>query len=197
LPDLFEVFAEAWDKRLGSEDPVEEIIWKDAGEYELRDTGFKLLERYITDIAPSVQPKKGWVEKKLTRELKGKYVDGFQARLDLVDTKNRIIDHKTVKRLKSEDECQRDSQPLAYMFARNKPGAFEWHLAHKGKNQIFRMAIERSREDLDWFEKEFLPPIIRQIDSGIFPIKPGWWCGWCPYIAFCRLPQNTRVYSLP
>ena len=199
LPDLFEAFHEAWEKKLGSEDPVDEVIWLDETPEFLKDVGFKLLERYITDVAPGVQPQKDGVEKLITRELKSKYIGEFQARLDLIEDKTeKIIDQKTVRRQKAEVEAKRDLQPYSYMFARGKAGTFEWHQAHKTKEKIIILGIERTPQDIDWFEREFLPPIIKQIEKGIFPITPNYRClsGWCGYISLCRLPENTRVYYI-
>lgn len=189
LPDWLDLFCDAWDNQVfgpEDEDKVIPVIW-DEPKNELKDVGISLLKSYRQIVYPPVQPLA--VEQSFVRKIS----DGFslESRPDLIST-GGIVEHKTAKRRKSQEEADRDLQPLCHTVVSGSPDVpYHYHLLLKQKVPTSAVvSTKRSQRDIDWFANEFLPPVIKMVNAGIFPPLglDSWVCGpdWCSYYFRCR-----------
>lgn len=188
INDVLQVFSDTWDKgQFGPEDEDSHIpiLW-DEPKSILKDVGVLLLKSYLTNIAPHITPLA--VEQTFTRELCGVRLE---SRPDLVCSTG-LVDYKTAKRNRSQNEVDNDLQPTCHILVSNSPGShYEFHMLLKQKVPTTAvLTTTRTEAELEWFRTQFLPPIVRMITSGIFPPLgiSSWVChpDTCSYYQVCR-----------
>ena len=177
-------YSDAWEARIKGEP---EIDWEDKTPGALKDEGVQLVRAYMGDISPGVQP----------IEVEKPYVDTIArvpivSVLDLVDEKEKVIDHKTAARMYLQDDVDKDGQMTTYAFMRKKAIIGEFHVAIKPTKTLPARAVIlrtfRTIEHVNWW-KEMVEGIISQMKTGIAPPNPiGYHCSprFCGYWKLCR-----------
>ncbi len=190
LPEeLFEdIFADSWETRLQEEEKVE---WEDEKPGKLKDTGIGMVLKYREIVSPGVQPV--LVEQTFNTEIDGVK---FIYILDLVDSNEVVIDHKTSKRSYSQDDVDKDLQASAAAYVLNRPIIFQNHVALKHAEPKIQI-VESYRDDQDivWW-LNLAQGVVAQMKSGIAPPSPvGWHCSpkYCGYWPMCR-GELSRSY---
>lgn len=187
--DMLEgVFSDAWDKGVfGPEDRDKDIAirWDDPKDF-LKDLGLTLLRVYHQKIAPNVIPLA--VEQFFAREVNGVMLTSHT---DLISHRG-IVDYKTSKRIKSQQEADKDLQPTIHLVVTNTPDAYyEFHMLLKHKVPDAKIVVTaRTQASIKWFTEELLPPLVKMIQAGIFPPLgiQGYLCSpdYCNYYPVCR-----------
>lgn len=183
-----------------------EMDWKGEDENQLLELTNDLAYKYVKEWLPGIMPK--LVEKEYHIPINEEDEEGnvtptgytFVLRLDLMDVKGIIYDHKTAKNMMhySQAEADRNPQASATAFALNSGIVFYNHVALKYKTpKIVAVRTYRTVEDVDWYKK-MLPKYVKMVKSGIFPPNDsGWWCSplYCDYYDICR-PGLRKTISL-
>ncbi|MBM3253804.1 MAG: PD-(D/E)XK nuclease family protein [Candidatus Omnitrophica bacterium] len=180
---LADIFSDSW------EDEAKEAVFEEGEKPgNVKDEGIKIIEKYRTDISPTIQP--FLVERQF--ELHFENVDyilkGF---IDLIDEKTVIIDHKTTKRSMQQSAIDSDIQLTAYALAfRTFEGRQEQSLrfdvmVRNKTSKIQQISTTRTQEDINRFLK-ILAYVSKAIHSGIFYPNENYFCGICGYKELCR-----------
>ena len=178
-----DVFSDRWEAAV-----KETVFDKDEKPGEVKDEGIGLVDVYHSRISPTIQPKV--VEKAF--ELSFQNVDyTLKGYIDLVDSRDCIIDHKTTKRSMTEENAATDLQLTCYALAyRNVLGREERALrfdvmVRNKKPKIQQLTTTRTKEDIERFLK-VLGYVSKAIQSGIFYPNENFMCGTCGYRGLCR-----------
>jgi len=193
LADCFDLFSDYWDKRV---EGTEEIDWEEKKPGELKDEGMSLIGAYMTKIAPDVKPSA--VEHVAIRKVVG--VDVVSV-LDLIDTKDMIIDHKTSARLWNQDQADNHGQPTTYNFTMDHITPVQFHVAVKPTKtlpaRVQILETRRTMKEILWWVK-MVEEILEQMMSGVYPPRPGgWYCGpkYCGYYSRCMEQYSVSIFS--
>jgi len=180
---VLDLFSDKWEK--GAKETVFEEGEKPG---EVKDDGIKLISVYQKQVSPTVEPK--LVEKEF--ELSFKNVEyTLKGYIDLVDTKDVVIDHKTTKRSMSQDDVGSDLQLSCYALAyRSALGAREKELrfdvmVRTKTPKIQQIVTIRTQEDINRFLK-ILGHISNAIKSGVFYPNENFMCSVCGYRNLCK-----------
>lgn len=167
-----------------------EVVWGDGESPQaLIDEGADLIERYMREIAPQIQPV--LVEQRVEMTVAG--ID-FVAVLDLVDEQMRVIDHKTMARAPAEDDVAKDLQLTTYAAAYrilfgSLPAGLILQCAVRTKQPKFvTVSTTRTDAEINWWES-LVDGVDRAIRMGIwYPNPNGWHCSekYCDYWRYCR-----------
>jgi len=183
-----DAFHDAWQKNL---EEHQLIIWEEREE-DIKDDGYRLIEKWHKDRLPRVEPKA--VEVPIEIEFQNSPIK-LREVIDLVDRSGAIIDHK-VRKKKVSGEARTSLQLSLYLLGLSK---LEGKRIEKTKVAIESL-IRRKREPeiyLDeairtWRHVEFaldiVSQVIRAIEAEIFPPAPGnKFCTpiWCGYWDLC------------
>jgi len=180
---VLDVFSDKW------ETEVKETTFEE-GEKPgaVKDDGIKLVSTYHKQISPTIVPK--FVEKDF--ELPFENVDyTLKGYIDLIDTKDVIIDHKTTKRSMSQEDVGSDLQLSCYALAyRSILGEQEKELrfdvmVRTKTPKIQQIVTTRTQEDINRFLK-ILGHISKAIKSGAFYPNKNFMCNMCGYGHLCR-----------
>lgn len=190
-PDiLYDVYSTAWDKYIDKNDI---ILWQKLEPGDAKDLGFSLVQRYMEDIAPGIQPK--MVEEWFESNIEG---TKFVLRMDLMDQNDAVIDHKTAARAYADADVHKDPQASAVAFVLKRPIVYYNHVAVKTRNpRIQVIKTMRGNADVDWWFMQ-AAGIINQMKSGYAPPRDdGWWCSpnYCSIYADCMKDLARTIYS--
>jgi len=193
LEDCFDLFSDYWNKRL---EDTEEVDWEEKQPGETKDQGMELVEAYMTKVAPDVIPTA--VEQVVIRPVVG--VDVVSV-LDLIDSEDRTVDHKTSARLWNQVRADSHGQPTAYSFTRDKIAPVQFHIAVKPTKtlpaRVQILETRRSLKDVLWWVK-MVEEIIEQMESGVYPPRPGdWYCSprFCGYYKRCMEQYSVSIFG--
>jgi hypothetical protein len=162
-----------------------EIVW-DEPEGQTKDIGALLIKEYHKKIAPKTEPLA--VEIPFAKEVGGIILT---SRIDLV-TPTCIVDHKTGKRKRSQDEIDRDIQPTCHFIVSNTPpSTYQYHMLVKVKDPYcIVLDTKRTPRDISFFLDQILPSAVKMVQSGLFPPLGAltWLCNpmYCAYHSMCR-----------
>lgn len=187
----YDFFSTVWDVNLRK---AWLVNWGKTNAGAAKDVGLSLVATYLEDVAPLVVPKQ--VEQTLNSNVGGV---NFVLRLDLIDSNNVIVDHKTASSLRfySQDDVDKDMQASATAFALNKPIVFHFHVAVKSKVPYIHVAkTYRTQADIDWWYNKAVA-IIEHMKSGYAPPREdGWWCSpdYCGFHDICRKDLARSIF---
>lgn len=188
INDCLDAFSASWDGRVAG---AEDIDWQERKPGELKDMGVALVGTYRTKISPTVQP--ALVEQPFISEIAGVK---FVLIMDLQDTNEIVIDHKTAGKSYTQDDVDRDIQASAVSHVLGRPITFQNHIALKLKvPRIQILETTRGPEDTQWW-LNMAEMIVEQMKTGIAPPRPtGWWCSekWCGYHKICKT-ELSKTY---
>ncbi len=166
------------------------VTWgDDESPQALSDEGADLIERYMREIAPQIQPV--LVEQRVEMTVAG---IEFVAVLDLVDEQMRVIDHKTMSRAPAEDDVAKDLQLTTYAAAYRAlfgslPAGLVLQCAVRTKQPKFvSVTTVRTEAEINWWES-LVESVDHAIRMGIwYPNPNGWHCSekYCDYWRYCR-----------
>lgn len=183
IKQLTDLFSDFWDSGV-----KETVFEEDEKPGQVKDEGIGLISAYHKQVSPAIQPK--IVEKEF--ELSFQNVDyTLKGRLDLVDSQDIIIDHKTTKRSMPEDSAANDIQLTCYAFAYRQvfglqENALRFDVMVRNKiPKIQQLPTQRTQEDIDRFLK-ILAYVSKAIKTGIFYPNENHFCGMCGYKELCR-----------
>ena len=193
VDDCTDLFADIWEKRMSNEDDID---WEDDKPGHLKDEGIELVDTYMTQLAPSVFPTA--VEYVAIREVMGMEVVGV---LDLISTDNKIIDHKTSSRLWNQGQVDEHGQATTYNFTLDKIIPVQFHVAVKPTKtlpaRVQVLETKRTLKQILWWVK-MTEEIIEQMQSGLYPPRPGnWFCGpkYCGYYQICMNKYSVSIFT--
>lgn len=167
-----------------------------------KDRTVEMARGYHLEISPEYQP--AIVEEEFTIPLPsaGTSIKGW---IDLVDVKQRIVDHKTSGRAKNQADADASLQLTTYAAARTRAGfpppeiRLETMVQTKAGNLKRQQLVTfRGAEDFSALAQR----IIRAkqiIDLGAFLPAPvgAWWCSpkWCGYHSICPFVNHSKRIS--
>ena len=120
----------------------------------------------------------------------------FKGRIDLVDIRDTIIDHKTTKRAPTPEQVKQDLQLTAYSLARHSlqgqpESALRLDVAVRTKvPKILHLETTRQPQDHARFLK-LLGYVAKGVQSGLFYPNPNFTCPSCPYRKSCDAWQDV------
>lgn len=161
--------------------------WKLSGETKdsVISRGKKIINNYMKKIAPKIKPNHK-PEQKFEIKIGEVPVLGF---ID-VESKNRILDYKIVKNMKSRKDVENDIQLTVYSKARNKENVGFCCLTKGVSSNV--AIIESTRNNGDYFAiEQLIRSVVSSIRKGAFPMcNPNntFPCSerWCGYWKICR-----------
>ena len=188
-PKLQEFFASEFEKQAPF---TEWAVDEKPGEF--KDGGVEIIRAYQSVVAPITQPL--MVEQRWTVEIKDVPIP-LLVILDLIDSENRIRDHKVSSKTPNQmivaQSIQLSLYSLAYRLATGKTESsvgLDYMIRNK-KNEVTinRMQGARSIQDLDRavkLTKSVAAAISKQV---FFPCNPEEWCcseKWCGWFHLCH-----------
>lgn len=190
LADFYDVFSTSWDTRIHEE---EEIAWQDNERpHILKDVGTHLVGAYRKEVSPAVQPTS--VENCMVTDIGG---TKFVYIMDLIDTNEIVIDHKTSGKAYSQADVDKDIQASAAAFMLKRPILFQNHIAVKTSSPYIQIINSiRTDADIDWW-LNMAKGIIAHMKTGIAPPNPdGWHCSpnYCGYWNMCRGGLVRKIF---
>lgn len=122
--------------------------------------------------------------------------------IDCVQEDESVLDIKTTKKAKDQEEADQSNQLSAYSFARQVkagriPPRLSLDVLVDTGSQQFRQELVTTRDDVDTriFGRKFVT-MCQQVEAGIFPPAPPgvWWCSakYCGYHATCDFVRPGR-----
>ena len=162
---------------------------------QAKDDVADLAEVHARHQAPDYQPT--LVEEQVRIELPGPR--DLLAVIDLVDDERRVVDFKTAKRKKSQDDVDGSVQLTVYAAAHQaltgeRPAVVRLDTLVQTSKKTERQILDSTRDDADLVALSHrINAITAAVDAGIFPptTPDNWmcsqrWCGFwrtCPYVA--------------
>lgn len=182
--EVLDLFSARWEK-----EAKETEFKKDEKPGKIKDDGVKMIDIYHKQVSPTIMPKLVEHEFEMSFQNVGYKLHGY---VDLIDTQDVIIDHKTSKRSMSEKDVVSDLQLTCYALAcRNTLGIqekalrFDIMVRNKKAPKIQQLTTQRTAKDIDRFLK-ILAYVSKAIESGIFYPNTNFMCGICGYRLLCR-----------
>lgn len=195
VDECLDVFSDEWKNRLSGEESVD---WGGRHPDFYRSEGEGLLTEYMASTSFAVQPVT--VENTIISEITGV---NFVCRLDVVDMRKIVIDHKTSARAYSQNDVDCDIQASAEAFSLNRPIVFHNHVAIKSRVPRIQIVKSfRTRDDIEWWYN-MATAVIRQMKTGIAPPRPidafgkaGYWCSerYCGFYGMCRVGLARSLF---
>lgn len=188
--DVSDYFAEAWDSRAALEDDRGVVFDKETPEV-LRSLGQELLFAYFEWLF-NYQAETGedYQAQAIEIVVERTIVDDWVAttRLDLLTTKQVIVDHKTTGlfAFPSQKEIDADLQATNHRWMLGQPGDYEFHIIKKQVPKGSRVGIfrtHRTQGQLDWYHEQLIK-MVEYWKTGVVLPTVGWQCG------YCNLPCN-------
>jgi len=183
VTQIADLFSDFWE-----EEAKETLFEADERAGEVKDEGIGLINVYHEQISPNIQPK--IVEKEF--ELSFENVSyTLKGKLDLVDSQDIIIDHKTSKRSMQVESILSDLQLTCYALAYRqvlglKERALRFDVMVRNKKpKIQQLETQRTEEDINRFLK-VLAYVSKAIHSNIFYPNENYFCGVCGYKELCK-----------
>jgi len=190
LSDILDIFSDSWEAREASE--IREVIWMDQPEGQLKSLGKELITLYQKRIAIHTQPLAASyrVERQVNENLT------FISVLDLLLDQAKVADIK-VTSSRMGKRVDQDMQPTAYGYALGTPIEWDYHHLIRTRVDVEIERTRRTQEDIDWFA-ESLIHWQKQIQSGVFPPRPGsWHCEpeYCGYHILCKTESAKKIFT--
>jgi len=167
-------WANQWDLNLKKNVGME--FAEDETKDSMLDEGIKLITNYHELVAPTIQPLV--VEEPFPDNL---IIPGISkpivGRIDLIDDKDFIIDHKTSKKSPTQDTINKDGQLTMYSMAYKEKykelpkGLRMDYLVRTKKPQYPQYPTTRTEAHIEAF-KVTLVQVVRAIEAGIFYPNP-------------------------
>lgn len=180
---------------------------------DLRELGYDLVEYYVEEVAPQIQPH--LIEQRFSFTLPGVDVP-IVGYVDLVDQDGTVIDHKTASSPFPADYLAQDVQLLTYslgyhalrMGARQRPGQLPFvHMLPPVRLDVLIKGEEIAYQRLDFrYEQEHVERYVARVNAVAAGIRsadfrPFWQvrepdpdvCGYCDFNHVCtfRLPASV------
>lgn len=200
--ELSDRFSDHWQRDV----IVSEVNWEGEKPSTLKDEGFALLKCFHDEVAPKVQPK-------LVEEQKVKLVIPDVLEMvgitDVVDEKNRILDHKLSTREKSQSDADKDLQATVYLWLRPECKTFIFHqIIKKRPTQKMLVKDPETPSIIPYKNLVITKRTPLQIErmvqmvsdthtlmkAGVYPPRcDSFWCSerWCGYWNVCKARFNT------
>ena len=180
-----DLFSDAWEERLAGTEAIE---WEGDSPGRLKDLGLSLVEEYVRTISPTVQPIA--VEEVYVSEIAGVK---FLSRVDLVEERKIVIDHKTSTRPRTQEDIDTDLQASAEAFVLGRAIMFQNHIAVKVEPPYVQtLKSYRLDADIRWWYN-MAAGVITLMKTGIAPPRirlssSDWYCSekYCDYFDYCR-----------
>ena len=193
VDECLDMFSDIWDKRVSDEEAID---WEDEQPGDIKDEGFELVETYMTQRAHLVMPK--LVEHVAIRKVLGIEVVSV---LDLVTNEEKIVDHKTSSRMWNQDQADSHGQATTYNFTLDKIVPVQFHVAVKPTKtlpaRIQILETKRSMKEILWWVK-MVEEILSQMQSGVYPPRPGgWYCSpkYCGFWGLCQEKCSVSIFT--
>lgn len=202
VSDIIDAAVAGFDGRAQEEgvslDDIESSRGPDVVLGEARDDVAELAAVHANQQAPEYQPV--IVEREVTIELPGCSRD-LKGVVDMADTQQRIVDFKTTKRRKQEDEAHRSVQLTVYASAYRAvtgeaPSGVLLDVLVQTKTKTSRQVLDSTRT-IDDFNAlaHRINAVQAAIDAGHFPpaSPDAWWCApkWCGFHSTCPFVQGA------
>ncbi len=180
--------------------PGEESVGIRKSVAQQKDSTVKLAEFYHTTISPDYKPQATEQEFSIELPSAGTTLVGV---IDLVDVFDEIIDHKTSKRAKSQNDADSSLQLTTYAAARTKEGrpppSITLDTAVQtpgGKTYRNKLKTTRGPDDFNALAARIVAA-EKVIKSGAFMPAPAkaWWCSaeWCGFWTQCPFVNRKRI----
>ena len=188
LATVTDAFSDAWKAELP------ETAF-DEGEKpgQIQDEGVRIVGHYHATVSPAIQPKR--VEERF--ELAFENVPyTFVGRVDLVDSGDFIVDHKTTKRAPTPEQVRQDFQLTAYSLAhrltqgRPEAGLRLDVMVRTKAPKVLHLPATRTPTDHARFLK-LLGYVAKGIQSALFYPNPNFTCPSCPFRKQCDAWQEV------
>lgn len=180
--------------------PEEQSVGVKKAVAKQKDATVKLAEFYHATVSPDYRPV--LVEHEFSIDLPslGTSLIGF---IDLVDLTGRIIDTKTSKRAKSQNDADTSLQLTAYAAAREKekrpaPSLILDTCVQTAGGKTYRQKLTTHRDQADYAALAArMVAAEKIIQAGAFMPAPAkaWWCSpsWCGFWAQCPFVNRKRA----
>jgi hypothetical protein len=183
LDDLYGAYEDIWKTTTA---PSININWGDHEPGTVKEECKGLFTEYIVNYGSKIIPAK--VEETYISNIdKTKFV----CIIDLIDSADTVIDHKTSSKKFILEDTEKDIQATAEAFVLDKAIVFQHHVAIKGGYpQIQIVRSYRTQDDIKWW-LEMARGIIAHMNTGICPpraMKGDYLCSYkfCDYWKDCR-----------
>lgn len=143
-----------------------------------------LVAQVYKEVLPFIKPLEVEAYKTLDLPSPGGSIKKLHGVIDVISDGASLIDWKTSTSIKRADMLGYDLQATVYAALRNLP-RMDVHFVQfiylkRDAPRIEWATTKRDQRHTDWLLNEFIPPIIRQIEAGIYPATVGWHCKFCP-----------------
>lgn len=199
LDEVIDVYSDTYDK--GIEDAGGEIDKKEAGQE--KDIGTTLVEGYHNGVAPTVQPVS--VEKYFRLKIHTPHIDyGLSGYMDLIESNDIVIDHKTKGRMFLPFELETDLQMSIYSLAfrtlndrKENSLRFDVAVKNKKKPEIILAPMHRTTEQIQSTVRS-IASVAKSIKEGLFYKQPSVQvCSWCGYCEKCWGKPYAKLSQKP
>jgi RecB family exonuclease len=126
-------------------------------------------------------------------------------RIDLIESDDQgqpvIVDHKCLSKRPSDIDMKYNIQLWAYAYAArmrddipdNDNVLLRIDAMVKLKRPVFdqRYTVRSPESDVQFFE--LASGVYSAITSGVFPLRPGWWCKGCSFAYTCIMQKTTKI----
>ncbi len=177
ITDVLDIFKTEWKNQLRISPPRPR---SGISQLDAVTVGKKLLQDYMTEIAPSIQPAE--VEQRHYSSIAG---IAFVVVPDLITTSGVVIDHKTTSNFGRYKDIRYRPQPTAVAFGLDKQIVFHYHVAVKGVRQgrgpfsplitpefsrqyVYIAKTYRLRKDISFWLKK-AEKAVEGMKSGVIP----------------------------
>lgn len=191
--NVCEIFSDSFDRGMKEEEVIE-----NEPRYQVKDKTVNVLKLYHIEKAPKIKPKSlDFIERKFQLKFDNvPYV--INGIIDLVDSKDRIVDYKFVGRKQDKEAMQFDPQLLCYPLGYHEltgklPTKFCFdYLIKTIEPKLERIEFKQiDKSKVDWFLK-LVGKIADAIKTGTFYPSGkssggfGSPCSWCGYSERCE-----------
>jgi len=183
VEDIKSLFSQFWEA-----DSWETDFKKDESPGELKDEGVRLVEKYVEEIAPKVQPKE--IEKGFELVFDN-FAYTLKGVIDLIETDGTVVDTKTSKRSPNQADIDRDIQLTAYqlgymsLYGNDPKGLRYDYLVRNKCPKTVQCETDRTPKALNRFLK-LVGFVSKAIEQDIYYPNEGMLCGTCSYRDLCR-----------
>jgi len=186
---------------------VDEVNWEGAKPSDLRNEGLIILKCFAEEVSPKIKPKV--VEESISKILIPGELE-VMGIIDIIDNKDRIIDHKLSAREKSQTDADKDTQASLYLWLHPECKNFVFHQIIKKrptKSTLIKepntpsiipyknfVVTKRSPQQLERYI-QMVKDTNALMKTGVFPPRcDSFWCSekWCGYWSICKARYSVR-----
>ncbi len=188
LAQVTDAFSDAWKMQV-----PETAFDQEEKPGQIKDEGVRIVGHYHSTVSPDIQPQR--VEEKFELAFENAPYT-FVGRVDLVDSRGLIIDHKTTKRAPTPEQVRQDFQLTAYSLAhrltqgRPEAGLRLDVMVRTKTPKVLHLPAVRAPRDHARFLK-LLGHVAKGIQSDLFYPNPNFTCPSCPYRQQCDAWQDA------